>query len=97
MSAAAVLADAWKRHVAAPAAPARPVASPAAAAAGYAYTLARADDYDRPPCVLRGDSTQPCNDQGGTYVATRSDGRQQRLCSNHAARPLRPKAFHFQP
>ena len=96
MSTAAVaLADAWKRHVAAPAAPVRPVISTATAAPVFDYTLARAHDYDRQACVLKGDAAQPCNPEGGTYIASRSDHRQQRLCGNHAARLAHAKGLRF--
>lgn len=92
---AATLAEAWKRHIAGTAPAVRPAAPTAAVAGGFTYTLARATDYERPPCVLKGDATQPCNPEGGTYLATRNDGRVQRLCCNHACRLAHAKGLRW--
>lgn len=62
---------------------------------GFTYTLHRAGDGQRLPCVLLGDHTQPCNAEGGTYIAARSDGREQRLCACHASRLAASKGLPF--
>ncbi len=71
----------------------------------WTYSFTRQPDHERQPCHHRGnDETQPCNTEGGTWLATATAHmqvgtrtKQQILCSNHAARLASEKSVPWPP
>ena len=64
----------------------------------WGYVITRRADTGRLRCDNGNDETQPCNEQGATYVAAATCGHRtvtRNLCGNHAARMAAEKHLPF--